>query len=284
METNQDASLTPTANLPGTSRPAIRLAAVDIDGTLKCGDDFAPGNREAITRAQQAGVTVVLVSVRQPAAVRSVAQELGLRDSPVIGCVGAVGQDSAGRELWHLRLPLAAARQLAAYADAQAYELCTTINNITYFRQRPGQALGQWTPDRWVVANNLDALTADPTRILVQGPAAAVVDAQFRAVLGSQLTFRLDYTGGVPHALTIVHGQTNKGLGLARLCAQLGIATREVLAIGDSEPDVDMFRLPGVLSVAVGGAPDNVRQAAQYVSPPCADGAVAWALNTFVLS
>jgi Cof subfamily protein (haloacid dehalogenase superfamily) len=274
--------LTHAASSPGASRSIIRLAAVDIDGTLKCGEQFGPGNREAIAQAQRAGVKVVLASVRQPAAVRAVAHELGLH-SPVIGCIGAVAHDSQGGELWHVRLPLAAARELAAYADAHAYELSTTINNITYFRQRPGQALGQWTADRWVVANNLDPLTADPTRILVFGPAAAALDAQFRAVFDPQLTFRLDYTGGQPHALTIVNGQANKGWALARICEQLGIATHKVLAIGDSEPDIDMFRLPGVLSVAVAGAPDIVRQAAQFVSPPCEAGAVAWALNQFVL-
>ncbi len=36
------------------------------------------------------------------------------------------------------------------------------------------------------------------------------------------------------------------------------------------------------ISVAVGGAPDDVMRKADHVAPPCRDGAVAWALRSFV--
>ena len=266
-----------------SNRQTIRLVALDIDGTLMCNGHIATSNRQAIAQAQRAGVTVVLATVRLPGTALAVATELDIQ-GPIICGIGAIAQDRpGGSELWHVRIPLEFAQQLAMYADSQDYELCTTVDNITYFRQRPAQPLGQWTEDRCIVENNLRPITSAPTRILAYGQAAVSIDALFRESYRQQVTFRVDYAQGQPYALTMVSGQANKGWALARICNRLGIPTNEVLAMGDSEPDIDMFRLPGVLSVAVQGAPDNVRREAQVQSPPCEAGAVAWALNSFVI-
>jgi hypothetical protein len=52
--------------------------------------------------------------------------------------------------------------------------------------------------------------------------------------------------------------------------------------MGDSGPDVSMFRVAG-FSVAMGNAPPEVQAEAQTVAPSNEDDGVAWALERFVL-
>jgi hypothetical protein len=121
----------------------IKLVAVDIDGTLANHHGrIVETNRRAIADALKAGIIVVLATTRWYRSALKFAEELGLR-TPIICCDGALvrcpGEEA---DLLHLRIPLKAALSIATYADAQGYELCTTIGDITYFPQRPGQALG----------------------------------------------------------------------------------------------------------------------------------------------
>ena len=88
-------------------KPAIRLLAVDIDGTLlDPGFQIPPANREALGRAHQAGVEVVLVTGRRHTFALPIAQQLGF-DLWLISSNGALTKSTRG-ELFHRDLLLAA--------------------------------------------------------------------------------------------------------------------------------------------------------------------------------
>ena len=61
-------------------------------------------------------------------------------------------------------------------------------------------------------------------------------------------------------------------------CKHLGIDTHEVVAFGDAENDLEMFKLAGA-SVAMGQADDEVKAAADYVSKANYEDGVAYALE-----
>ena len=68
----------------------IRLVATDLDGTLLHDDGtISPRTRRAISRAQEAGITVVLVTARPPRTLRLLAEQAGV-NGPAICCNGAV--------------------------------------------------------------------------------------------------------------------------------------------------------------------------------------------------
>jgi len=91
------------------ARPAIRLVALDIDGTLLRSDkSLAPRTRAAVDAARARGVRVVLVTGRRYPSARRVAEELG-GEVPLILHNGALVVD-AGRVLRCRALPRAAAR------------------------------------------------------------------------------------------------------------------------------------------------------------------------------
>ncbi len=262
----------------------IRLVALDIDGTVV--DDsghVVEANRDPIAAAQALGVLVVLVTGRVHRSAARFAKELGL-STPIICCNGALARwPERSEELWHLRIPIEAARSLARFADDQRYELATTVDDVTYFRQRAGQSLGFTDEGYCVLETNAAALTTPPTRILAVGhePIAAILTAQ-RELLQSDVAFWAEWRDDEYTSLSIVHAQASKGRALSELCGRLGISLEETMAVGDSQSDIEMFRRVGI-SVAVGGAPDDVVSSADYVGPSCREGAVAWALCSFVL-
>lgn len=65
-----------------------------------------------------------------------------------------------------------------------------------------------------------------------------------------------------------------KDRGMAAINAYLGISREETLAFGDGQNDIPMLRYAGV-GVAMGGAAEQVRAAADYVTAPVDDGGIA---------
>ncbi|MBQ7751946.1 MAG: HAD family phosphatase [Clostridia bacterium] len=62
----------------------------------------------------------------------------------------------------------------------------------------------------------------------------------------------------------------------------LGLDKSHSIAIGDSVNDIDMLKSVGT-AVAVGNAIDQVKEIADFVSIPCRDGGVAYALEELLL-
>ena len=83
-------------------------------------------------------------------------------------------------------------------------------------------------------------------------------------------------------SLELTRADANKASGMLRVCALLGIAPEQVLALGDSGNDISMLRSAG-LGVAMGSAPEEVRAAARAVTlTNTADGA-AIAIERYAL-
>jgi hydroxymethylpyrimidine pyrophosphatase-like HAD family hydrolase len=126
---------------------------------------------------------------------------------------------------------------------------------------------------------NLSMIDAAPTRFMVTG--ARGVDLLRERFAGAPLRIVRHYTadGSILDAAVTAAGST-KEAGLAALCAHLGVAPAEVLAIGDAESDAAMLRAAGV-GVAVGDADAAAREAADWIAPSAAEFGVAAAVRRF---
>ncbi|MGL4282527.1 MAG: HAD-IIB family hydrolase [Eubacterium aggregans] len=82
--------------------------------------------------------------------------------------------------------------------------------------------------------------------------------------------------------LEINNPTANKGDGLKHLCGRLNISGDEVMAIGDSNNDIEMLKYAG-LAVAMGNGGELVKQVSDYVTTTNDDGGVALALDRFIL-
>jgi hypothetical protein len=90
------------------------------------------------------------------------------------------------------------------------------VGGMTYWRQRPGQALGPVAANIIVVASNLDGMVGDPVRILTWHPDAVegvrlLCQAKLASHCYAEPHFRPD---GTVHSLGIFALQGNKGTAL----------------------------------------------------------------------
>jgi hydroxymethylpyrimidine pyrophosphatase-like HAD family hydrolase len=94
----------------------------------------------------------------------------------------------------------------------------------------------------------------------------------------AEVRFLTSMTGqGIP-ILTLTSRQADKGVALAVACADIGINAGDVVAMGDSETDIEMFRVAGA-SVAMGQASGVVRDAATWVTTGHDDDGVGRAIE-----
>ncbi len=263
----------------------IRLVAFDLDGTLLTSAGTpAPQGAAALSRAAQAGLHVVPATTRASAFTRDLCRQLKLA-APMICLAGAEVWASPQGPLWASHtIPRQVALAIAREADRQGWELSTTVGELTYWRQRPGQPLGPLRPGIATVASNRDAIVGDPLRILASQPEAiaglaTLCESAFPKQCRVETYLNPD---GTAHSLGILAPQARKGTALSLVCRRLSVTREQVLAIGDDLVDLALFARAGI-SVAMGNAPEEVKRQATAVGPSNDQEGVAWAVERYAL-
>ncbi len=259
---------------------SIDLIALDLDGTLLAADEsVSPGNRAAITRALKSGIRVVLVTGRGVDTPIRVSRELGL-NLPVICCHGALTKDfGANKVLEHTPVPLEYAKPMLEFAQRNNIAVAVYAEEM-FLRPTGSQVFMQEMigPNWREVPSLLDALaTGAPTFIRFLG--ADAVEAMKREFGDLPLTYLYETWKDFIECV-VLNRDANKKNALVRLCADFGVHSDSVLAIGDSRNDVPMLRWAGI-GVAMANAAADVRQSVRYVTGDCADDGVAQAIERF---
>jgi Cof subfamily protein (haloacid dehalogenase superfamily) len=265
----------------------IRLIALDLDGTLlDSAFQVSPANLEAVGRAKERGVEVVLSTARWYGIAQRTARRLELR-TPLICHNGAhIREPEEGAELLHLQIDVEPAREIVAYCDERGCETMTTINGITYMRTPMEAAIdpARLPKDMRIEHDQAQHVTGPVTGILVFGEdACRPVIERFEPRFGDRLCFPLAASEGQRPYITITHVGADKGRALRLVCERLGVPPDQVLAMGDAHHDIAMFELAGT-GVAMGNATAEVQARADAVAPSNDHDGVAWAIERFVLS
>lgn len=267
------------------SDASIALIAVDMDGTLLDSDSqLAPDGAKALLEASQLGVRVVISTTRTYRNVQGFARQIGLRD-PLICCNGAELWGSPQGPLWERRaVPRHVGLAVAELADAQGWALITTVEDTTYYRQRPGQALGAIEPSREIVATNREGLVGPASRILSYEPDAirgirALCEQRYADEVYIETYYNLDET---VRSIGVYALGADKGTALRLVMARLGIALEHVMVIGDNPNDLPMFPCAR-LRVVMGNGTVSAKVQADVVAPTNDEEGVAWAVRRFVL-
>jgi Cof subfamily protein (haloacid dehalogenase superfamily) len=80
-----------------------------------------------------------------------------------------------------------------------------------------------------------------------------------------------------PHLLEFMNEAPSKSAGIKIIADYYGINSAEIIAMGDNYNDIDMLKYAG-LGVAMGNAPEEVKQAADFVTLSNEEDGVAAAL------
>jgi Cof subfamily protein (haloacid dehalogenase superfamily) len=246
---------------------SIRLIASDLDGTLLRSDGTVSARtREAIRAAQAGGVRVVFVTARPPRVVGAIVEAAAL-EGVVICSNGAILYDVArGAIVRHERLAADLAREFGAALRALAPDLVFATEHGHQLGYEPHfpRIFDDGVPEHLCRVDHIHALCDEAiTKLIVHHPeqdADALADW-----IGAHVGERAEVTHSGGPFIEIGAVGVSKASGLRRLCDDLGLTARQVMAFGDMPNDLPMLRFAGQ-SVAMANAHPAVRAAASEVT------------------
>ncbi len=254
----------------------FKALAFDLDGTLLDGNErVSERNLEALEKARAAGLTLIVASARWRQIAQQVAKEIETA-APLVACSGAqVWRQSDERDLLDIRLPEPFAIALYAICDANRCVATIGVDDEVVLKL-DGEPDASQLPSgmRWVRSLST-GVTPRPRICLIQGTETnALIRAELEGDWGSAVRFVESISPRGKSILTMTATGADKGRALQVVCTDLGISPHEVVAFGDAENDIDMFRVAGA-SVAMGQAAEHVKAAATFVSARYDEGGVA---------
>jgi Cof subfamily protein (haloacid dehalogenase superfamily) len=264
----------------------IRLVALDIDGTLVASatERTVPARtRKTIARVVAAGVEVVLVTGRMPAAALPMLADLELT-APLIAHHGAAIVTPSGALVHHLALEPGVALDALAWAEANGLrahlnrldELIMAADDprVAAFERVMGVA-AERAPD-------LRTEVDPPVTKVMIGRDGHELAAGLLAQLARDLGARTTVTSSSPKFVEVLAPGVSKARALSRFAERLGVPMTQVLAIGDDVTDADLLAAVGH-PVAMPDAPAEVLALAAHIAPPLAVEGVATVLEELVL-
>jgi Cof subfamily protein (haloacid dehalogenase superfamily) len=273
-------------------KPAIRLLAADIDGTLLnpqfqiSGADLA-----ALRRAHQEGVEIILVTGRRHKFALPIAQQLGF-DLWLISSNGAVTRSLSGETFHRDLMPLAVCRQLCG-------AMCEFRGNtvLTFDLEGKGAIVLEHMRElngsiqRWLEKNleYIDfvvpiekSLTTDPVQAMFCGSIARMQQALGRLAVcdvHQDITvLRTEYPVRDLSIVDVLNKGCSKGHAVERWANYRGIPREQVMAIGDNYNDIEMLAFAG-LPFIMGNASEELREKGWAVTLPNDQNGVAAAIE-----
>lgn len=258
-----------------------RAFAIDLDGTLLAGESVPQANIDALKTAIAQGVYVIIATARWKEKALEVQDLLGIRNT-LIACSGAQVYDPTApageRDVFSARLPEEFTRELFEICNAERC-IATITSGDSVRVKLEGEPVASMMGDEMSWVRALEVNPDDLPRIgAIQGSSAcARIKAELQAKYAGSVNI-FDSIGPTGRLIiTITAKVAEKGTALAAACAYLDIQPAEVVAFGDAENDLAMFRYAGA-AVAMGQADEDVKAAATFVSLPHEQGGVGHAV------
>jgi len=281
------------------------ILAVDVDGTLlDRKGQVSARNREALQRAAEAGMEVVLCTGRSLAEARAVVDKVGLVGAGIfVG--GAITVDlSTGATVRRMNMDVEVVRPIAEYLNDETGHFVLLLKDrsevgVDYRLVGTGEvdmASQWWFAHMPVAVDFCERVEDDPNpdetvRISIVTTAGEMrhlrngVVEQF-----GEVTFTHDFPvttedgngrhlgDDAIHLMEVFRADTNKWTALEAHAQSRRVETDRVAAIGDEINDLGMIRGAG-LGVAMGNAVGAVREAADRVTEPNDENGVAEAVE-----
>ena len=256
----------------------MEVVATDLDRTLIWKDNsLRPRTISALTRAEEAGLRVIVCTGRMVQSVRRVLAPARSRE-PVVCYQGAAVVDADGTWLLHVPIELGLAKEAIEAVQAEGYGLNVYVDDELYVAEVTPEAR-RYSEFQKIELHPVGDLVAwldrPPTKLVCIG------DPHELDLLGERMrerfASRLWITKSLPFFLEFAANGVSKSAALAFLAERLGFEEERTVTLGDGENDVDLVQWG--YGVAVENADPRVKERARWVCPPAAEEGVAQVLE-----
>ena len=250
-----------------------RLVATDLDGTIVRSDGtISPRTIAALSRAEAAGVQVVLVTGRPPRFMGSVTAAFGGQETAIC---------SNGALIYDMRTDSVVSAHLIAppeLAEA-AGRLRAAIPGIGLAVEAARELTGdaRYEPGGWDGGGSIRRVTDAE---LFGQPAAKLLGRHPRLTADEMLALATPALAGIVNVshsngsrlIEISAAGVSKGVALAEVAARQGIAPGAVVAFGDMPNDLSMLAWAGTSYAVANAHPDVLAAVDQVIASNDEDG------------
>jgi len=262
---------------------AYKLMAVDIDGTLLNDSGVLTENtKNAIRKWVSKGRIFTIASGRPVQGVEKLNKELDL-DVPFITYNGAMVVMGKSKLVLYER-KLSPGDSIDIIRLGQKYNTTMMIwNDNKLFVNEINERVNRYkmiSGVEPVVVNDLEQIAENGvTKILWYDEIERV--QQYQKEIGEYLKADVNFHPSRPYFMEFVDKNASKAIALEKLGCYYGIKQSEMIAVGDGYNDLSMIEYAG-LGVAMGNAPDEVKQKADYITLSNEEDGVAHVIHKFL--
>lgn len=263
----------------------VRMITIDLDGTLLRSDGTVSDRTvRTLQAARNKGVVVAIATGRMYQTALPYGDRLNLGDSPMLLFAGGLIETLESKKiLFQQTIPRQTAQQLVDLARERGWQIQTYIDDVLRTAEDDKWVRGyeEITHSKAVICGDeFYRVQGDCNKLLSRGEHDDLVAR--KALIEKRFPGQFNVLFSMPTFLEIMPNGVDKGKGIRRLGELYDIEADEIMALGDSQNDLDMLKAAG-FPVAMGNAADEVKAVASYVTASNNDDGVAAAVEKFVL-
>lgn len=265
--------------------PKIRLVLSDIDGTLVTSDKvLTDATTHVVRQLSDAGIHFAITSSRPPRGLTMLIEPLNLT-TPLAAFNGGLIVDPHLKTLKKLEIKDELVSHIIDKLSGHDLSVWVYQGTDWFVRDLTGPHVAresevcQFGPRQ---LDSFDGVQGNIIKIVGVSDDPDVV-AKALAALAREHNDDVSASSSQSYYIDVTNHDANKGHVVDYLATRFSIDRQEIAVIGDMSNDLSMFARAGV-SFAVANAPDNVKNAATYVTTSNDDEGFANAMTQYVLS
>ncbi|KAL9443234.1 hypothetical protein AB3S75_016566 [Citrus x aurantiifolia] len=274
-------------------KPKFSYIFCDMDGTLLNSESqISLTTAKALKEALSRGLKVVVATGKTRPAVISALKKVDLvgRDgiisefAPGVFIQGLLVHGRQGREIFRSNLDRDFCREAYQYSWEHKVPLIAFSGDrcLTLFDHPLVDSLHTTyhEPKAEIIPAIEDLLAAVDIQKLIFLDTAEGVATTIRPYWSEATKDRANVVQAIPDMLEIVPPGTSKGSGVKMLLDHLGVSTKEIMAIGDGENDVEMLELAS-LGIALSNGSEKAKAVANVIGASNDEDGVADAIYRY---
>lgn len=276
-----------------------KMLVTDMDYTLLNKEKKVSGrNREAVMKAMEKGVHIVVATGRIYTSARVYAKLLGI-NTPIIASNGAIIREAAfnnpkdtERTIYKQTLNGEAVKEMIRLSHK--YDLfCHFFTEDTIYAEKLvnvslrytewNKYLGGDDQVRIKIADDIEKAIVQQKVDILKAVVVDDDDEKIRCLRNDiERNGSVTVSQSMKGNLEVMNRDVTKGNAVKKLAQIYGIDREEIIAIGDNENDMSMIEYAG-LGIAMGNAEEALKKVADHITGDYQEDGVAEAIERFIL-